>query len=342
MNLQAEVTRHKALGIKPLKEIHLNDLFKIWYENIVLPIRSPKTSAEYRAIYAKYFAPTLGGIYVHRIVKSQVENVQSDLAKRMLQPKTVNKVMGVLRTLLNFAIRRDLLHSSPMTGLQALKTPQRRLDYLSESEISQVLNHARFEVYNPVIVTAINTGMRLGEILGLCWDSIRWESETIEVSRSLSRLKLNERTKTSMIRHIPMNDVMNSLLAEQLRKQTDPKYVFTDEGGKPFNPDHFCKRIFHPLLEKAGVKKIRFHDLRHTFASQFMMRGGNIYDLQKILGHSSVTMTQIYAHLSPQHLKKAIQIVNFKADDEGLPHSCHSDVGPISQTSQFGSHLKSL
>lgn len=322
-NLQSEVAKHRALGIRPIQEISLDQLFDKWFENIVQPMRSVKTAAEYQVIYKKHFSESLGSSNIHQIRRSDIESLQSSLSKKGLQPKSTNKIMGVLKTLLNFAVRMDYLHASPMNGLASLKAPQRRLEYLSEAEISQVLNHARFKPYYPVIVTAINTGMRIGEILGLCWDSIRWDSESIEVSRSLSRYKLNERTKTSLIRHIPMNDTMKALLKDQFKNQKNPKFVFTDESGQPFRSDHFCKRIFHPLLEEAGVKKIRFHDLRHTFASQFMMKGGNIYDLQKILGHTSVVMTQVYAHLSPQHLKKAIQIVNFSADEKILPHSCH-------------------
>lgn len=251
----------------------------------------------------------------------------------MLSPKTINKIVGVLKTVLNYACRQDYLIVNPTVGIAAIRVTQKRLSYLSEAEVAQVLNMARFQDYYPIIVTALNTGMRIGEILGLCWDSVQWESETLEISRSLSRTTLNERTKTHTIRHIPMNSAMKELLIHLRKTQRNPKFVFVDEHGGPFRPDHFCQRIFHPLLEKAGVKKIRFHDLRHTFASLFMMKGGNIYDLQKILGHSSVTMTQVYAHLSPQHLQKAIQIVNFQAD--GLPQSCHSDISEQSNLVVF-------
>jgi integrase len=75
-------------------------------------------------------------------------------------------------------------------------------------------------------------------------------------------------------------------------------------------------RQFAAARKRAGSTKIRFHDLRHTFASHFMMNGGNIYDLQKILGHSSVKMTERYAHLSPNHLSDAMKIVSFSGDPE--------------------------
>ena len=82
---------------------------------------------------------------------------------------------------------------------------------------------------------------------------------------------------------------------------------------------HHLYRDFQRSQKRAGFSRlIRFHDLRHTFASHFMMNGGNIYDLQKILGHTTLEMTQLYAHMSPAHLAEAIQIVAFKPDGENI------------------------
>ena len=77
------------------------------------------------------------------------------------------------------------------------------------------------------------------------------------------------------------------------------------------NPDHYSGRNFKRACERAGVRSLKFHDLRHTFASHFMMRGGNLFDLKELLGHSDIKTTMIYAHLSPNHLKEASRIVNF-------------------------------
>ncbi|MGZ3695749.1 MAG: tyrosine-type recombinase/integrase, partial [Bdellovibrionota bacterium] len=95
------------------------------------------------------------------------------------------------------------------------------------------------------------------------------------------------------------------------------EFVFSDEAGNPVDAHHLC-RVFHRSQKKAGFSRlIRFHDMRHTFASHFMMNGGNIYDLQKLLGHSTLEMTQRYAHMSPDHLEKAIQIVSFSPKGTG-------------------------
>jgi site-specific recombinase XerD len=89
------------------------------------------------------------------------------------------------------------------------------------------------------------------------------------------------------------------------------KQVFLDEDNEPFDVDHLYRDLRVYLKEADIDKTFRFHDLRHTFASHFMMNGGNIYDLQKILGHTSLEMTQRYAHLAPEHVVRASNVVSF-------------------------------
>ncbi len=107
------------------------------------------------------------------------------------------------------------------------------------------------------------------------------------------------------------NDQLKSFFLELRKLQRDPKFVFVDPNGDPYSPDHFNQRHFKGACERAGVRELRFYDIRHTFASHFMMKGGNLFELQKLLGHANIEETMIYAHLSPEHLEKASQIVNF-------------------------------
>lgn len=111
---------------------------------------------------------------------------------------------------------------------------------------------------------------------------------------------------------------------KQCFRGDNSELVFKGEGGRKINPHHLC-RHFKATQKKVGVKNIiRFHDLRHTFASQFMMNSGNIYDLQKVLGHSKIDMTMVYAHLSPEHLSGATKIIsfgNFQSSEPLLNHN---------------------
>lgn len=184
------------------------------------------------------------------------------------------------------------------------------------SVILQLLRaNAREEIYS-LLVVALNTGMRIGELTGLCWDRVNFETSMIEVSRAMTRRGLKESTKTNLVRYIPMNPEVKEVLWNLIRRQRCPRYVFVDRRGQPFNPDHFSLRHLQAALKRAGVRSISFHILRHTYASTFVMNGGNIYDLQKILGHTKVEMTMVYAHLSPQHLSGIVGTVRFSADGD--------------------------
>ena len=136
----------------------------------------------------------------------------------------------------------------------------------------------------------------------------------MEICRLRDRNGLGDRTKTVKSRRfIPINAVVkNHLLGLKKTSQTD--YVFVDKDNDPFDVDHLYREL-RVFLKKSKIDKIfRFHDLRHTFASHFMMNGGNIYDLQKILGHTSLEMTQRYAHLAPEHLVRASNVVSSGAN----------------------------
>ncbi len=143
------------------------------------------------------------------------------------------------------------------------------------------------------------------------WDKVNFDTSQMEISRLRDRNGLGDRTKTIKSRRfIPMNAVVKAHLLE-LKQTSRTDLVVVDEDFQAFDVNHLF-RAFKRVLKKAGIKShFRFHDLRHSFASHFMMNGGNIYDLQKILGHTSLEMTQRYAHLSPGHLVLASNVVSF-------------------------------
>jgi integrase len=108
-----------------------------------------------------------------------------------------------------------------------------------------------------------------------------------------------------------MNQIVKITLLNLMSQQLNPKFVFSETDGAPIDVNHVYRR-FHQAPINAGISNvIRFHDLRHSFASQFVMANGNIFDLQKILGHTKIDMTMRYSHYSPEHLQKAIKIISF-------------------------------
>jgi integrase len=152
--------------------------------------------------------------------------------------------------------------------------------------------------------------MRLGELRGLKWDCIDLDRRQITVKRTYCEVDrcIKETTKGKNVRRIPINSALAEVLIAL--RPGGGEYVLTNVDF------HHLYRTTKRLARCARVRPIRFHDLRHTFASNFMMCGGNIYDLQRILGHSTIKMTERYSHLSPEHLAGKTEILGYGA---GLP-----------------------
>ena len=137
----------------------------------------------------------------------------------------------------------------------------------------------------------------------------------IEIARIHDSFRLKNTTKTGLIRHIPINSAAFEVLAKLFRNKTHSKLVFSRENGQPLNTNHISNRPFKKAVERAGVRKIRFHDLRTTYASNFVMSGGDIFALSKLLGHTSVEMTaKKYAALHPRFMKEVAETVCFNGD----------------------------
>jgi integrase len=196
-------------------------------------------------------------------------------------------------------------------GRLFLKENNQRLRYLSQDEIKRLLAECPIPL-RWIVECAIHTGMRKGEILTLKWSQIRDGQIYLQ------------KTKTNEPRQIPINDDLAALFKEiQVHQQFKSECVF---------PLERVNKGFKAALSRAGIQDFRFHDLRHTFASHLLMRGGALKDVQEILGHKTMTMTLRYAHLSGEHKRRAVNLLN------GLTQT-HSLDGPSKTVSGYASCL---
>ena len=203
---------------------------------------------------------------------------------------TINRELACLKRMYNLAIRWKEVRHNPVTSIDMLKEPPGRTRFLYEDEANRLIQAAN-PYFRPVIITALNTGMRLGEILSLSWQSVHLESVVspyIEVSVSKNNRK----------RHIPLTGTMTALFRGLKAQRRHSRYVFVSSNGEPYK---CIKKVWHTALRRAGIEDFRFHDLRHTFASHFIMRGGDLLSLKEILGHTTLKMVERYAHLAAAH-----------------------------------------
>jgi integrase len=224
---------------------------------------------------------------------------------------TVNREMSTLRHILNKAVEWGMLETSPFAkgSRLMLKENNHRLRFLNDSEIETLLRACEdlktFTPHlRPIVEVALLTGMRRGELLGLKWEHIR--NGFIYVTE----------TKSGKARQIPINDRLAEVFKGMRRgNQLKSPYVFCDSQGKRF---YDVKRSFASACRKAGVEAFRFHDLRHIFASQLVMRGASLKAVQELLGHASLAMTMRYAHLSHEHLKDSVNLLNDMPDGKEM------------------------
>lgn len=214
------------------------------------------------------------------------------------KPATVNRKLATLKHMFTKAVEWDMATEEILKKIRRvhlLPLENKRLRYLSKEEC-HILIEACQNHLKPIVITALNTGMRKSEILSLKWD------KHIDLRHGFILL---DKTKNGERREIPINNILKKTLSRIIRR-LDTSYVFHNNDGKRYKD---IKHSWQTAVKRAGIKDFRFHDLRHTFASQLVMAGVDIVTVKELLGHKSLIMTLRYAHLAPSHKKKALSIL---------------------------------
>ncbi|BBN58870.1 tyrosine-type recombinase/integrase [Hydrogenovibrio marinus] len=150
----------------------------------------------------------------------------------------------------------------------------------------------------PILLLAMNTGMRRGEILSLKWKNVDLDRKVLTIT--------TENSKSKKLRHIPLNTKAYDALTDWKAQNPNSEFVFESEPGIPFKD---VKKRFEALLKKAEIENFRFHDFRHHFASKLVMLGVDLNTVRELLGHSDLKMTLRYAHLAPEHKAEAVNLL---------------------------------
>jgi len=212
--------------------------------------------------------------------------------KRPVSPATVNRELACLRHMFTKAIEWELIDHNPAKKVKSLKEKNKRLRFLSVEEMEKLLDTC-YGHLKLIVKMAIFSGMRKSEILNLKWRDVDFQNNLIVLTD----------TKSGKAREIPLNKILREVLSG-VPRHLKSDYVFCNQEGKPYRQ---LRASFRNALRRAGISDCTFHDLRHTFASHMVMSGVDINTLREILGHSTITMTQRYAHLAPSFKQKAME-----------------------------------
>ncbi|MFG1503679.1 tyrosine recombinase XerC [Halobacteriovorax sp. ZH5_bin.2] len=311
--LKVENEMYETTGQVIQKDVTVKEFCELWFDEVAHGRKSPKTIKGYHSTINQYLIPTLGNIKLKFIEYNHARKVENFILRSGKTNRTVNKNMMNFKTIMNDAEKMGYIFKNKIRGYKELKQKSRDLSYWSKEEVKQFLDYTRdHDELHDLYELTLNTGLRLGEVVGLCWDKVDFEGNQLVISRSMKREGLIENTKSGKTRYIPMNDKVRAILKNRLKTQMRGPFIFSKEDGTPVRYDHITQRNFKPSQINSGVSRIiRFHDLRHTFASHFVMNGGNIYVLQQLLGHNEIQTTMIYAHLDKKFMQRACEFISF-------------------------------
>jgi integrase len=239
-------------------------------------------------------------------------------------PATVNRLLGNLKHMMTMAVQWKVLAKNPFAGVRLLhvpKFPERILTQDEEKQLLAACEHVRAPYLRSMVALALNTGMRKGEILSLLWAQVDLANRLIHI--------YNGKTSHSD-RQIPMNDTVFELLTT-LWRQRNSDFVFPSHRklGSQFRDP---KVAFTRAIRLAGIRHIRFHDLRHTFATRLVRAGVDLISVQHLLGHANITMTARYAHCLADDKMAAVRrldLASFRSlpDPNWTPEPISTEVG---------------
>ena len=268
---------------------------------------APSSYKRYRAIIDNF--KSFLSKYPHLTKISQLnvkifENYKTFRKKLGKANKTINMEIDTIRSMFNLAIKWGYAKDNPVTGITMLKEDNHKKPrFLSEDEIKLLLDNCGAELYS-IFFTFIYSGMRKSELENLEWNDIDFIRRKIKI-----RVKDSWRPKTTE-REIPINDSLFSLLKKHKTKNKKGGYVFRYNGEKI--PENLLRKKLMQITKRIGIEDVtKIHSLRHTFASHLIMKGVDLPTVSKLLGHSDIQTTMIYAHLADKHVEQAVEKLLF-------------------------------
>jgi integrase len=239
----------------------------------------------------KHLLPAFGAKKLSDITTHSIEDYK---IKRLanVKPGTVNREIVLIKREFNLAIAWGNASVNPVKGVKLFREDNIQERILTRDEITKLLA-ACSDYSRPIVLTALHTGMRKGEILGLKWGQVDLEKRVITILFS----------KSGRVRKIPINSVLLEVL-KGLKEKATQEYVFTCVRTKA--PAGKIQTAWLTAIRKSGIIRCRFHDLRHTFASHLIANGVDIVTVKELLGHADIKMTMRYAHAAPETKLQAV------------------------------------
>lgn len=295
------------------KKTTLEEWLTYWMDNVVKPNRQPTTYYYYKSMIDKYTVPLLGSISIQDLKPIQIQKYYTRLkTEHQLSSNTIRKHHDMLHLVLGVAVKQEMLLQNPVDKVEVPQKQNHEAKFYtleSLTKLYQLIENTNLEI--PVKLAAM-LGLRREELCGLKWQNIDFENRKIRIceARTIAGTEIIDKdTKNqSSNRTLAMSDDMVNLLAKEKAKQEkdrkffgdhyeDSGYVVVRDDGKPYRPNYLSE-CFSKLIKDNDLPKITLHGLRHTFASVANSQGVTLFEIGKVLGHSTPSTTgKIYTHM---------------------------------------------
>lgn len=309
---------NQGILIEPSK-MKVADYMDYWLENYAEIRTRENTLQSYKTFITHHIKPEIGNILLNKLQPLHIQQMltrksktgRADGKKGGLSSRSVKYIYSILNEALNHAVKWRLIPQNPASAVESPLQVKKPVQIWTPAETRSFLDAAKGNRFFTLFVMALSTGMRRGELLALKWHDVDFQTGIIQVNYTLSKQRTIKPAKTDKSqRQVVVTDNILEILsrhkarqsAERLKaglKYQNDNLIFCSRLGTPLNAENIAKRYFYPLIEKAKVRKIRFHSLRHCSATMALAKDSSLKVISERLGHSTIKTTgDIYAHAS--------------------------------------------
>ena len=334
--LKQAIGEAQALDITKAGKYTVGEWMEVWFQDYAKIKVRPSSHQTYQGYIHNHIRPNIGDIplekltsldlqkfYKKLLTTGRVDRVEAKGQPKGLSAKTVRNIHQILSSALKLAQEQRLIFTNPAEGCALPRVEHQEMKTLTTVQLASFFREAResgvFELY----YLELATGLRRGELLGLKWEDVDLKRGDLRVRRQVSRINgevVEAPLKTkNAYRTLPLAEDTVSVLKEQRRKVGNSPWVFPSPNGGPISPDSVL-HMLHRVLKRAGLPKVRFHDLRHTFATLALQNGVDVKTVSGMLGHFSAGFTlDTYAHITSAAQRQAAQTMESVLSETLLP-----------------------
>lgn len=279
------------------------------------------TRRSYKGVIDNHLVPHLGSVKLQALTSRHLVRLYADMAKAGAGERTLELAHTVLCASLKAARAHRLIVASPCDLVEKPRVERREMDTYAPDEVAALLGACETTFERAAMRCLLGAGLRWGELSGLKWRDVDLERGTLSIQRQLveeqddeGRVRLNEAPPKSERgrRRIPIGASLVEDLRDLRRAQLEgvaSEYVFAGGRGKPWRNTNFTRRVFRPLCERAGVRVLRIHDLRHTCATLLMAGGMHPKVVAERLGNDELVTLKTYSHVTPDMQRAAAELL---------------------------------